>query len=579
MDPFQFYPTYRKLADRAWAKFKVKKVTRLLEPSAGNGDLAIAMPSYDPPNPKYPKDLKIDCCELDISRHDALRAKGLTVVGVDFMEFGNGAIYSHCIMNPPFSEGAKHTLKAWDILWNAELVAILNAETIRNPYTKDRQRLVRLIEQYGEVEFVGEAFLDPETERRANVEVAIVYLKKVSEVEADFVGDLIADLRSDAEDGQGLSRDYAEFQQVALPKSAIENMVLTFNAAVVAMKDSVRTQARANYYANLIGDTMEVRSARGRNGADKYDVSVEYVHERMYAGYEDLKNRAWAGLLASSNVTNRLSTKAAKHIKSQFETIKKLEFTLSNIYGFLCGVIDSQGDIQIQMACDVFDEITCYHSDNVVFYKGWKSNDKHRTCGVRIKGTRFVLPKHEASPRCDGVGGNTLNLLSDFDKVFAMLDGKTVPEFGLHAAFEKHFKELCAGARISSSYFDVRYYPKAGTIHLFPRNTAMVDRLNRLVGRKRSWLPPESERVSDNFWLQYEEAEKFDEEVREIVRRESGLPASARGPLHFATSPDQTARDEPAAVIDAVLTTVLEKHGISTDYRIESAQDSNLLAA
>jgi hypothetical protein len=107
----------------------------------------------------------------------------------------------------------------------------------------------------------------------------------------------------------------------------------------------------------------------------------------------------------------------------------------------------------------------------------------------------------------------------------------------------------------------------------------MVDRLNRLVGRKRSWLPPESERVSDNFWLQYEEAEKFDEEVREIVRRESGLPASARGPLHFATSPDQTARDEPAAVIDAVLTTVLEKHGISTDYRIESAQDSNLLAA
>jgi len=64
-----------------------------------------------------------------------LKASGrqVAVVGHDFLEFKMGAIYSHIIMNPPFSQGAAHVLHAWHILYDGEIVALLNAETVRNP--------------------------------------------------------------------------------------------------------------------------------------------------------------------------------------------------------------------------------------------------------------------------------------------------------------------------------------------------------------------------------------------------------------------------------------------------------------
>lgn len=124
MDAFQFYPTPEGLARRAWAKFGAKDITRLLEPSAGRGDLLAVRPGRYDGWRQYP----IDCCEIDIRKHADLKAAGHSVVGLDFLEFSSGAPYSHIILNPPFSMGAQHALKAWDILFDGEIVAILNAE-------------------------------------------------------------------------------------------------------------------------------------------------------------------------------------------------------------------------------------------------------------------------------------------------------------------------------------------------------------------------------------------------------------------------------------------------------------------
>lgn len=119
---FQLYQTTAALAARAWAKFKNRNFRLVLEPSAGDGDLAEAGQTRD----FYKRrEIKIDCCEIDATKHPLLREKGLTVVGLDFLQFGDGAIYSHIIMNPPFAEGAKHVLKAWNMLWDG-ICAIIN---------------------------------------------------------------------------------------------------------------------------------------------------------------------------------------------------------------------------------------------------------------------------------------------------------------------------------------------------------------------------------------------------------------------------------------------------------------------
>lgn len=574
MIDLQFYPTPKPLAQRAWAKFKNREFTRVLEPHGGYGDLALAHPNNDRWNGR--REVLPDCCEIDITKHAILREKHLNVVGMDFLRFQSGAIYSHILMNPPFNEGVKHVLKAWDILWDGEIVAIINAETIRNPFSAERKLLVRLIEQHGEVEFIEGAFSVPDAERTTEVDVALVYLRKQANVNADIIGPILDELKRDDMTASGLAGDYREAQELALPNSLIENSVAAFNAAVRVMREAVFSEARAQYYARLLGETMAARN--GDAPTTNTDVSVDYVKNTVSKRYDELKDRAWSGILRSANVTSKLSSAAQKRVESEFAHLQKLEFTVQAILGFLCGIVESKGQIQMQMCCDVFDLITKYHADNTVFFKGWKSNSKHRTCGYRIKTTRFILPGHNTYSYSHGLSWESKQLLGDFDKVFAMLDGKYEAGFGLVAMFDQCFDELRSGKRVSSDYFEARFYPGAGTIHFFPRSKKLIDRLNLFVGRQRAWLPPEGERVSDAFWLQYEGAERFDKEIRTEINKNARSANHWDHPLHHVglTGDDERKAKAEAAIDDAV-TAVLERHGIDVDFMLENVQQERLL--
>lgn len=561
---FQFYPTPPELAKRMWSKFR-NKIGRVLEPEAGTGDLAVAGKHVDTYGRHW---FEIDCCEIDATKHGILREKGLNVIGLDFMEMTDGAVYTQCVMNPPYLYGAKHVLKAWNILWDGEISALVNAETVKNPFSQERRDLVKLIEQHGEVEFIPDAFMVEEAERKTSVEVALIYLRKEADLKKDIVGDLLERLQEDKATAESLSSEFHHASNIAIPATVIENAVLIFNAAVQSMRESAFFAAREQYYATLLGETMAVRNG---GFTEKKDSSVGTVQVLIANGYKELKDRAWTNVLRSTNVTSRLSSAAQRRIESEFEQIKKLDFTVSNIYGFLCGLIEKQGEIQVDMACDVFDLFTRYHSDNTVFYKGWKSNDRHRTMGLRLKTTRIVLPGHGTESYHHSLRYESERLLGDFDKVFAMLDGKREPETGLVEVFESHFRDLRNGARVSSSYFDVRYYPGAGTIHFFPRDKALVERLNRLVGRHRQWLPPESSRVSESFWLQYDQAEKFDKELRAEVKARSSKSGGWGwyGPLdNVISSNDNERSDKAQQLVDEAATVVLGRHGITVDFQI-----------
>lgn len=285
--------------------------------------------------------------------------------------------------------------------------------------------------------------------------------------------------------------------ELALANAFIDNAVLMFNAAVEAARQSAFSEARAMRYRKMLGQTLG--EMNGDAAVKSTHTTLDWVKNQLYTDYRDLKDRAWSGILRSTQVTSRLSSAAQKRLESDFETIKSLEFTVPNIYGFLQGIIDQQGDIQLSMVCDVFDLITRYHSDNTVFFMGWKSNDKHRTLGMRIKTTRFVLPGHATESYENDLPWESQRMLADFDKVFAMLDGKSEAAVGLESVFRNHFHALRTGQRISGSYFDVRYYPGVGTIHFFPTNKALIDRMNRLVGNHRRWLPPAETKAGAGF--------------------------------------------------------------------------------
>ena len=559
MDMLQFYPTPRALAERAWALFKNRKFRRVMEPSAGDGALADAHPwESDRYSRGYPS--VIDCCEIDVTKHPVLRSKGYTVVGLDFMNFGSAAHVSHIIMNPPFAQGAAHVLKAYDLLWEGEIVAIINAATLLNPHTRERQRLLQLIESFGSYEVIQGAFSVPEAERQTDVDIALVYLKKTADVRADVVGDLINELRVDMERGAGLAGDYAPELALTLPNSFVETAVVTFNAAVAAMRDAVRNEARANHYSNMIGATMA--SLCGEQTTPQPGHTIRWVQDELAQRYIVLKDKAWTNLLRSADITSRLSCAAEKRLLSEFEQIKQLEFTVANIHGFILGLVESQGQIQEDMVDDVFRLISHYHADNTHFTMGWKSNSRHRTLGMKVKPTRWILPGHGTESYERGLGWNSQKLLSDFDKVFALLDGEAAPAISLNHIFSQHFEALRSGERVYATYFSCRYYPMAGTLHFFPTRPDLIDRLNRVVGRRHRWLPPVDDHAPRAFWDAYEKAgDKLDKELRNEVAK--GHHHWWGNPFNKIHSTDETDRNAAEETILSAMDKVYERNGIN----------------
>jgi hypothetical protein len=136
---------------------------------------------------------------------------------------------------------------------------------------------------------------------------------------------------------------------------------------------------------------------------------------------------------------------------------------------------------------------------------------------------------------------------------------------------------LRTSKRMSTDYFDVRYFKGMGTIHFYPRNVKLIDRLNRMVGRHRQWLPPEGESVPEGFWLQYDQAEQLDKEVRaEVAKQRSSGWQDPFWRLSRGWTDGESSGAE--ASIDAALTSVQDRHGISIGV-LEAKQQMPLLLA
>lgn len=578
-DDLQFYPTPQALAERAWAKFEDKNFIRVLEPSAGTGDLLAPKRMTD----RYGRRLygQVDVIELDIRHHPRLREMGANVVGFDFLNHTNCAIYSHIIMNPPFAQGARHVLHAWQTLYEGEIVAILNAETLRNPFSTERQRLAKLIAEHGSVEFIADAFKGESVEREAEVEVALVHLKKRGDG-ADILGDMLENLRREQDKADEL--EFRMPHELALPTDFVRQTVLNFEVAVRAAKEEAIAATRAAHFAARLGQTMEMLQTKEQDAnARELVPSPQAVRERFAKAHAELKNAAWTQVLRSTEVLKHLSSKAQRRVESQFETIKTLEFSAANVYGFLEGLVGQAGQIQTDMLLDVFDAIVQHHSENTVYYMGWKSNDKHRTAGMRIKRTRFILPGESCESWRSSVSFELRQMLADFDKVFAMLDGKRQPAFGLVDLFTStaDFERLKAGERLASDYFEVRYYKGIGTIHFFPRRMDVIERLNRFVGQHRQWLPPDMDQAPKDFVTQYEKAEKFSAGIvsryKELARHSRDWRVRERNAL--TSSFDAKASEQAQAFMAQAVAEELESRGINPYPALEGTAQKLLSAA
>ena len=185
MIPKELYPTPEEIARKMAALVDFEKVESILEPSAGNGDLATAViRAYDKRHYRgYAEKERdpflsevVDVVEIDEKCRAFLKSQKANVIAEDFLKLQTFKRYDLIIMNPPFSDGVKHLLKAVEMQkYGGQIVCLLNSETINNPYTLERKVLLEKIEQYGgKVYDYGACFAN--SERSTDVNVCCVYI-------------------------------------------------------------------------------------------------------------------------------------------------------------------------------------------------------------------------------------------------------------------------------------------------------------------------------------------------------------------------------------------------------------------
>jgi type I restriction-modification system DNA methylase subunit len=123
----EFFPTpahiVTQLIDGLDTRYK-----KVLDPSAGKGDILSRIAGTNGYNRSVSGHLY--AIEINPELRPILIDKGFKVIGTDFLTYPGLQYFDFIIMNPPFSEGAKHLLKAWNIANGATIRCLLNSDTL-----------------------------------------------------------------------------------------------------------------------------------------------------------------------------------------------------------------------------------------------------------------------------------------------------------------------------------------------------------------------------------------------------------------------------------------------------------------
>src|SRR5690625_5096777 len=400
-DNKDFYPTPQALFRRLTENVRHFS-GRILEPSAGAGDMIHHIKA------RASRDVIIDAIENDSRLISQLYTDGHNVVWDDFLTYKTYKEYDFIIMNPPFSNGVDHALKAIELaeaqLSACEVFIILNKETLNNDYSTKRQELLRKLDVHNaDIEYVAEAF--SEAERKTDVEVALIRSVVIPEDKSGDVYDkVIGSLstnKADTDETEALSSalsTYVKSHEIQAKMDDIERMILEYELACKYVKDAYsafRAKERFISYVNEANKTFEEEIEHKRAEAEGREMDRRYrsgkfstvVAERFTA--EDLNNELerirrgyWELILRTDDFREHLTRESTQKLNRQIEAATDLEINLTNVRMLLLAIQSNHTEMLTDSIINMFERITEYHmnqySTNVHYYNGWKTNDAYK---------------------------------------------------------------------------------------------------------------------------------------------------------------------------------------------------------
>ena len=489
-----FYPTPAPVAQKMLARLTGKRLrnANILEPSAGKGDLAeaileamkagLAYGNYKSLTPE-----RIRCVEIHPELQATLRGKGFLLVGTDFLTFHPDEKYDLIVMNPPFADGDKHLLHAWNILEHGDVLCLLNEQTLANQSTANRKLLARIISEHGDVKPLGACFSD--AFRKTRVRVCLVHLKKEAATSA-FIFTVGKDKDPYAQfikDGQwtgevathdivgNLVADYDRCRQLFLDVSA------------GLMELGFHVQRLSGYSA----DSWRIFEQAARNLITEQPSREQ--QERAYNAFVwELKRNAWDKVFQLTRFGNLVSETVRNELDKLMQENRHMAFSRDNIISLVAMLIENRDNIMRQCVVDAFDILTRYHKENRVHVEGWLTNDAWKV------NRRAILPcvvdtDWISAPRCRW---EATSRLDDIDRALAFLEGKALDAVPctIKQSLDMLFKQYggnFSGVSFQSTYFTLRCYKK-GTLHLQFRDETLWERFNIMAATGKNWLPDDT---------------------------------------------------------------------------------------
>lgn len=174
---FDFFPTPPALAERMAQELDIKPGMKVLEPSAGKGDLADAVKAAQPE-----ADVKVIEPLSDL--REILTMKNHEVIDTNFENFETDQKFDRVIMNPPFSKNRdiRHVRKAYELLApGGKMVAIMgNHFTFAND--KESAEFRDWLDAAGGTsESLGQVFAGKDAFRQTGVNSQLVTIEKPAE--------------------------------------------------------------------------------------------------------------------------------------------------------------------------------------------------------------------------------------------------------------------------------------------------------------------------------------------------------------------------------------------------------------
>jgi hypothetical protein len=449
----EFFPTPLEVIGKmTWGLNLNGKV--ILEPEAGKGDIVDYLNNAG---------ANVLACELNKDLQQIIKTK-CKLLAEDFLTVTSDQIshIDYIIMNPPFSKAVEHILHAYQVAPNGcKIVALCNASNLENLYTNTRKELNAIVENYGQVQNLGDCF--KMAERQTAVNISMITINKPGEsYKSEFEG-FFTDEEPEEAGEIGL-----------MSYNVVRDLVNRYVAAVKLYDEHLQTGVKMNSLLNnFYGEGLTFTCTE--QGAPKLRNEFK----------KDLQKSGWKFIFNKMDMQKHMTSGLKKDINKFVEQQSEIPFTMKNIYFMLDMVIQTHGQRMDKAILEVFDKITEHHHDNRHFVKGWKTNSHF------LVGKKFILPYQINPAKEYGYTSDSYNslrqsydgIVSDFEKALCYVTGKDYSDI---KPLNHCINRNDYGEWYDSEFFKYKGY-KNGNMHFEFNNADVWAKFNQRVSKLKGY--------------------------------------------------------------------------------------------